>query len=192
MGLVRIALPASSGVLPLAGWPASLASAVGDNMFLVGGGYHVDGSVDSDLDELAVRDAARSFRRKGLKALAISALFSPVNDGMERRAEEIVRNEMPGVSVTRSSKVGSLGLLERENAAIMNASLAELSAGVVRSIGRALRQLKIEAPFFLSQNDGTLMTAEVAERYPVLTFASGPTNYQRRRTGVRVARRRSP
>ncbi|MDE0344364.1 MAG: hypothetical protein OXI66_01085 [Boseongicola sp.] len=99
---------------------------------------------------------------------------------------------MPGVSVTRSSKVGSLGLLERENAAIMNASLAELSAGVVRSIGRALRQLKIEAPFFLSQNDGTLMTAEVAERYPVLTFASGPTNYQRRRTGVRVARRRSP
>ena len=179
VGLVRIALPASSGVLPTSGWPADLAAAIGGNMVLVGGGYHVDGRVDSELDELAVRDAARRFRRNGLKSVAISALFSPVNDDMEKRAEDIVRNEMPEVSVTRSSEVGSLGLLERENAAIMNASLVELSARVVSSIRRALRQLRIEAPFFLSQNDGTLMTADVAERYPVLTFASGPTNSMR-------------
>ena len=179
VGLIRIALPASSGVLPLSGWPPGLAAAIGDNMVLVGGGHHVDGSVDSELDELAVREAARNFRGNGLKTVAISALFSPVNDGMERRAEAIVRNEMPEVSVTRSSEVGSLSLLERENAAIMNASLVDLSARVVKSIKRALQQLQIEAPFFLSQNDGTLMTAEVAERYPVLTFASGPTNSMR-------------
>ena len=179
VGLIRIALPASSGVLPLSDWPPDLAAAIGDNMVLVGGGYHVDGSVDSELDELAVHKAAREFRRNGLKSVAISALFSPVNDDMERRAEEIVRNEMPEVSVTRSSEIGSLGLLERENAAIMNASLVDLSARVVKSIRQALKQLQIEAPFFLSQNDGTLMTAELAERYPVLTFASGPTNSMR-------------
>lgn len=179
VGLVRIALPASSGVLPTSGWPQDLARAIGDNMILVGGGYHVDGSVDSELDELAVRDAARGFRGNGLKSVAISALFSPVNDDMEKRAEDIVSNEMPDVTVTRSSAIGSLGLLERENAALMNASLVELSTRVVRSIRRALRQLGVEAPFFLSQNDGTLMKADVAERYPVLTFASGPTNSMR-------------
>ncbi|MCZ0953710.1 MAG: hydantoinase/oxoprolinase family protein [Rhodospirillaceae bacterium] len=179
VGLIRIALPASSGVLPMSDWPPDLAAAIGDNMDLVGGGYHVDGRIDSELDELAVRDAAKRFRRNGLKTVALSALFSPVNDDMEQRAENIVRNEMPGVSVTRSSEIGSLGLLERENAAIMNASLVDLSAKVVKSIRRALQQLRIEAPFFLSQNDGTLMTAEVAERYPVLTFASGPTNSMR-------------
>ena len=179
VGLVRIALPASSGVLPTSGWPPDLARAIGDNMILVGGGYHVDGRVDSELDELAVRDAARRFRGNGLRSVAISALFSPVNDDMEKRAEDIVRNEMPEVTVTRSSAIGSLGLLERENAALMNASLVELSTRVVKSIRRALRQLGIEAPFFLSQNDGTLMKADVAERYPVLTFASGPTNSMR-------------
>ena len=179
VGLIRVALPASSGVLPLSDWPADLAATIGDNMVLVGGGHHVDGSVDSRLDEKAVRDAAAIFRRQGLKTVAISALFSPVNDAMERCAEEIVRNEMPGVSVTRSCEVGSLGLLERENAAIMNASLVELSTKVVKSIRQALQKLRIEAPFFISQNDGTLMTAEVAERYPVLTFASGPTNSMR-------------
>lgn len=179
VGVIRIALPASSGVLPLSGWPGDLAAAIGQNMVLVGGGHHVDGRVDSKLDELAVRDAAADFRRKGLQTVAISALFSPVNDAMERRAEEIVLSEMPDVSVTRSSEIGSLGLLERESAAIMNASLLELSTKVVRSIRRALKELSIEAPFFISQNDGTLMTAEVAERYPVLTFASGPTNSMR-------------
>ena len=179
VGLIRIALPASSGVLPLSDWPRDLAAAIGDNMVLVGGGHHVDGTIDSELDELAVRDAAREFLRNGLTSVAVSALFSPVNDSMERRAEEIVRNEMPDASVTRSSEVGSLGLLERENAAIMNASLVDLSSKVVKSIRQALRELKIEAPFFLSQNDGTLMTAKVAECYPVLTFASGPTNSMR-------------
>jgi N-methylhydantoinase A/oxoprolinase/acetone carboxylase beta subunit len=39
-----------------------------------------------------------------------------------------------------------------------------------------LASLGIEAPLFVSQNDGTLMNVERAERYPVLTFASGPTN----------------
>ena len=179
VGLIRIALPASSGVLPLSDWPPDLAAAIGAHMVLVGGGYHVDGSVDSELDELAVRDAARDFRNNGLKTVAISALFSPVNDDMERRAEAIIRNEMPEASVTRSSQVGSLGLLERENAAIMNASLVDLSAKVVKSIKQALRELQIESPCYISQNDGTLMAADVAERYPVLTFASGPTNSMR-------------
>jgi N-methylhydantoinase A/oxoprolinase/acetone carboxylase beta subunit len=49
----------------------------------------------------------------------------------------------------------------------------------VSSFRRALRELKIEAPFFISQNDGTLMAPHHVERYPVLTFASGPTNSMR-------------
>jgi N-methylhydantoinase A/oxoprolinase/acetone carboxylase beta subunit len=32
---------------------------------------------------------------------------------------------------------------------------------------------------YLSQNDGTLMSVDYAERYPVATFASGPTNSMR-------------
>jgi N-methylhydantoinase A/oxoprolinase/acetone carboxylase beta subunit len=39
--------------------------------------------------------------------------------------------------------------------------------------------LQIAAPFYVSQNDGTLMSADFVEKYPVLTFASGPTNSMR-------------
>jgi N-methylhydantoinase A/oxoprolinase/acetone carboxylase beta subunit len=50
---------------------------------------------------------------------------------------------------------------------------------VVTSFRTALRELQIAAPFYISQNDGTLMNAEIVEKYPVLTFASGPTNSMR-------------
>jgi len=50
---------------------------------------------------------------------------------------------------------------------------------VVSSFRSALDALGISAPFYVSQNDGTLMASEFAETYPILTFASGPTNSMR-------------
>ena len=111
--------------------------------------------------------------------MAVSCVFSPVNGEMEERAEQILKEEMPDAIVTLSSRIGRIGLVERENAAIMNASLAELSVKVVGSFRKALADLGIRAPFFISQNDGTLMQADFVEKYPVLTFASGPTNSMR-------------
>jgi N-methylhydantoinase A/oxoprolinase/acetone carboxylase beta subunit len=61
----------------------------------------------------------------------------------------------------------------------MNACLRELARTVIQSFRDALDRLGIEAPFYISQNDGTLMSSEFAEAYPVLTFASGPTNSMR-------------
>lgn len=179
VGIIRIALPSSRGVLPLTDWPEDISDAVGENYYLVKGGYQYDGRVSDELDEQAVAEAAREIHKKGIKSIAITGLFSPVNSDMELRAEEIVRNEAPDASITLSSKIGRVGILERENAAVMNASLADLSTEVVEAFRTALKKLSITAPFYISQNDGTLMSSEFVERYPVLTFASGPTNSMR-------------
>jgi N-methylhydantoinase A/oxoprolinase/acetone carboxylase beta subunit len=61
----------------------------------------------------------------------------------------------------------------------MNACLSQLAVRIVQSFRDALSGLGIMAPFFISQNDGTLMSADFVEKYPVLTFASGPTNSMR-------------
>ena len=98
---------------------------------------------------------------------------------MEQRAAEILLEEIPDLYVTLSSDIGRIGLLERENAAILNASLRELATAVVSSFRSALDDLGIDAAFYVSQNDGTLMGSEFAEKYPILTFASGPTNSMR-------------
>jgi len=61
----------------------------------------------------------------------------------------------------------------------MNACLRELAAQIVAAFRAALAEFGIDAPVYLSQNDGTLMAVDYAERYPVATFASGPTNSMR-------------
>lgn len=179
VGVIRIALPATAGLKPFVAWPKDLENIVCGQVHLVRGGYQYDGSVNSALDEQAVAEAARSIRKAGLKAIAVSGLFSPLNAEMEERAAEIIRNECPDARLTLSHSIGRLGILERENAAIINASLSQLAVDVVSSFRQALMDLKIDAPFFISQNDGTLMSADVVEQYPVLTFASGPTNSMR-------------
>jgi len=175
----RAALPATESLLPMADFPEHLRAAIGQASYLVGGGYEFDGRVIRALDEAAVRDAARDMKAKGITSAAISGVFSPINGSNENRIAGIISEEAPGTLITLSSEIGRVGLIERENAAIMNASLAELSRVVVNAFRSALAELSFTCPFFISQNDGTLMTAEFAEKYPVLTFASGPTNSMR-------------
>ena len=179
VGVVRLALPSGSGIPPLCDWPDRLRKAVGEHVYQVGGGYQFDGRLNAPLDEKAIAEAGRDMKAKGIRSAAVSGVFAQVNSEQEERAAEILKNEVPGLAVTLSHNIGRLGLLERENAAIMNASLSELANAVVSSFRKALVDLDIDAPFFVSQNDGTLMSAEFVEKYPVLTFASGPTNSMR-------------
>jgi N-methylhydantoinase A/oxoprolinase/acetone carboxylase beta subunit len=146
---------------------------------MVRGGNEFDGRKIAPLDEPEILRIAGEIRSRGLTAASITSVFSPVTPDMELRAAEILGNEIPGLSISLSHEVGRVGFLERENASVMNASLADLSRKVVNSFRNALKELAINAPFYISQNDGTLMVPDYVERYPVLTFASGPTNSMR-------------
>lgn len=176
---VRIGLPATRGVPPMTDWPGDLADVLGRHCYMLRGGHEFDGREIAPLDEAGLLDVAREIKAKGLRSAAITSVFSPVTAVMELRAAEILREECPGIALSLSHEIGRVGFLERENAAIMNACLADLSTKVVDSFRSALRHKGISAPFFISQNDGTLMTPEHVESYPVLTFASGPTNSMR-------------
>lgn len=176
---VRLGLPATRSLPPLTDWPDDLANAVGRHRYMLKGGNEFDGREIAPLDEIRLREVARELRQKQITAAAISSVFSPVTATMEQRAAEILANEVPGIRLSLSHEIGRIGFLERENATIMNACLVDLAFAVVSSFRRALKELRIEAPFFISQNDGTLMVPEHVEKYPVLTFASGPTNSMR-------------
>ena len=177
--VVRLGLPATRALPPMVDWPADLRATIGNHAYLAHGGYEVDGRPIAPLDEAELRAIAADIRARGIRSLAISAVFSPVKGDIEQQAGEILAAELPGVAITYSGEIGRIGLLERENAAIMNACLQDLGKKTVSAFRDALRELDIEAPLFLTQNDGTLMSAAFAERFPVLTFSSGPTNSMR-------------
>jgi N-methylhydantoinase A/oxoprolinase/acetone carboxylase beta subunit len=176
---IRLGLPATECLPPMVDWPAELREALGNHRYLCHGGYEFDGRAISPLDEEEIERVAKDIRKKGIRSVAISAVFSPINSEVEERAATILRDELSDVFISLSSEIGRIGLLERENATILNACLRELARRIIKSFQDSLAQLNINAPFYLSQNDGTLMSAEFAEKYPVLTFASGPTNSMR-------------
>ena len=143
------------------------------------GGNEFDGREISSVDEEELIGIAEEIGKKNIESIAICSVFSPVNDEMEKKALKILQNKLPQADFTLSSEIGRLGILERENAAIMNASLRNLGKKTVDAFGQALKTLGITCPYFITQNDGTLMSADFAKSYPVLTFASGPTNSMR-------------
>jgi N-methylhydantoinase A/oxoprolinase/acetone carboxylase beta subunit len=176
---VRLCLPAAQSLPPMVDWPDDLRDAVGNCWFLAHGGYEFDGREISALDEAELRRIGGEIRERGIRAIAISAIFSPINTEMEQRAAKVLSEEVPNARITISEEIGRIGLLERENAAILNACLQPLGDLVIGAFTTALVDAGINAPLFLTQNDGTLMVADYAKRFPVLTFASGPTNSMR-------------
>jgi N-methylhydantoinase A/oxoprolinase/acetone carboxylase beta subunit len=179
VGVLRLARPATLAVRPFADWPKALTEAVHGHVEIVGGGFNYDGRPITPLDPAEVRKAAHEFGARGIEAVAISSVFAPVNTVQEQEAARLLQDALPGLRVSLSHQVGQLGLIERENAAIMNAALLPTAERVVDAFGRALADLGVSAPFYVSQNDGTLIEPEVVARYPVFTFASGPTNSMR-------------
>jgi N-methylhydantoinase A/oxoprolinase/acetone carboxylase beta subunit len=177
--VLRLCLPAGQMIPPLYDWPADLREAAGAATYMLPGGYEYDGRPISALDNEALARAIDDIAARGIESVAVVGIFSPVSADQEREVAAIVGTRLPGVAVSTSYEIGRIGLLQRENATALNACLAGLAQRTLAAFRAALRQSGLSAQLYLSQNDGTLMTADYVERYPVLTFASGPTNSMR-------------
>jgi N-methylhydantoinase A/oxoprolinase/acetone carboxylase beta subunit len=173
---LRIGGPASRGVPPFAGWPNDVKEIVRGGDAIVRGGFNYDGGTIAPFDTDGVAAALRQALEEGVEQVAISCIFSQLNDEQETQARDIAARVAPTMGVSLSSELGRVGLLERENAAIMNASLRPLAAQVADAFAEALKRLELRCPWYVSRNDGTLMSADDLRRYPVLTIAAGPTN----------------
>jgi N-methylhydantoinase A/oxoprolinase/acetone carboxylase beta subunit len=176
---VRIGMPASASLPPFCDWPKDLAALVAGEVFMREGGHDYDGREIMPFDEKAMSEAARRIREAGIGSVGIAAIFSPLDPTHEERAAEIIAAECPGVSLTLSHKLGRIGLLERENAALLNAALGPLAKLTIEGFKAAIAESHIDAPLYITQNDGTVMPAEVAMALPVMSFASGATNSMR-------------
>src|SRR5881396_1034928 len=176
---VRIGLPASASLPPFVDWPEDLAALVRGEVVMLEGGHEYDGRPIVPFDKTGMRDAARRIRAAGIASVAIASVFSPLNAECETRAAAILRQECPDAAVTLSHELGRIGLLERENATLLNAALIGLARRTTRAFTEALSASGLAAPLYLTQNDGTVMLAATAEAFPVYSFASGPTNSMR-------------
>lgn len=176
IAIVRIGAPATLAVKPLVGVPDEIRQTLGKYVYLVRGGHEFDGREITDLDEKHLYQIAKEIKGK-VDSIAITAAFSPVSQEHEERAKAIFTEVLGDeISISLSSEIGSVGLLERENATILNAAVVNVAKSAAKGFIHALKNEGIQAKVFFGQNDGTLMSVDYAVKYPIFTVACGPTN----------------
>lgn len=176
VGIFRLGAPATTAIPPLTGWPEDLKEAIGGSelVHIIRGGSEYDGRDIVPLDTKAIENACRSMKGK-VDSVAITGVFSPIINDHEEQAAKIVRDVLgDDVHITLSHRIATISLLERENSTILNASVISVMQRAVKSLRAAVRERGIDAPLFIVQNDGSVMSADYAVDYPIFTVASGP------------------
>ena len=137
---IRIGLPSGASLEPFIDWPEDLAALVRGEVFMLEGGHEFDGRPLVPLDSAGVRAAARRVRAAGLTSVGVASVFSPLNAACELEAAAILREECPDAAVTLSHQLGRIGLLERENATLLNAALVGLARTTTRAFTAGARR----------------------------------------------------
>ena len=133
VGVIRLGAPATLSIPPLYSWPADLHARVAKKTFILYGGHEYDGKEISSFNEKEIARTIRQLKGK-VESVAITGVFSPVNSTHEKALGERLKSALGDhVSITLSHEIGSIGILERENAAVLELGADENRAhGVFR------------------------------------------------------------
>lgn len=181
VAVIRLCGPFSKDIPIGIDWPPRLRNIICAYRGLVDGGLEIDGSLIAELDVDEVKRQCEIIKSKGIKSIAIVGVFSPIDVvfQQEETAAMAIKEIYPEADIVCSKDVANIGFLERENAAILNASILSFARRTIHSFQDAVSRLNLKCPVFVTQNDGTILPASAAARLPIRTFSSGPTNSMR-------------
>ncbi|KAJ3576514.1 hypothetical protein NP233_g376 [Leucocoprinus birnbaumii] len=182
VAVIRLAAPYTTECPPFIDFPGHLKRIICGHIAILKGGLQINGTVVNELDEEELVHEAQVIKEKRLKNIVIVGIYSPLDTTgrQEYLARDILLRELgKGINVVCSRDVAQIGLLERENASILNASILPFARHTISSFKSAMTRLGLTCPLYLTQNDGTLTSAREAMKLPIRTFSSGATNSMR-------------
>jgi N-methylhydantoinase A len=142
----------------------------------VGGRIDAHGRELSPLDEEDVRQAVGHLRAQRVEAIAVSLLWSIVNEAHEKRIGEIIEECWPGAPVTLSHQLNPIHREYRRTiSAAINASLVSAVSSYVSALSEALRLAGYRRDLLIANCIGGMMPAEEIARKPIFSVMSGPT-----------------
>jgi DUF917 family protein/N-methylhydantoinase A/oxoprolinase/acetone carboxylase beta subunit len=180
VAVVRLCGPSTRSLPPFIDFPPSLKNVISAGVWFASGGLRFDGSEECRIQESELKHIASEIRQNTqAQAVVVSCTFSPSNDAQERHAARILQESLPtSIRVTISSASGQLGLLARENSAILNATLFRTAQRAAVNARSALQDAGIPASarLFFTANDGSVVSFPRAAQSPLRCVACGPTN----------------
>ena len=133
------------------------------------------GGERTPLDEGAVRAAAARVRDEGFGAVAVALLFSFLDPVHELRVEEILLEELDGVTISLSHRVArEWREYERTSSAVVEAYTAPVIRRYLERLQAEMERQGLAVPLHVMQSSGGVVTAESARERPLQTLLSGP------------------
>lgn len=133
------------------------------------------GSVVTELDERDVEAVIAQLRADDPEAIAVSFLFSYLNDDHERRVGDALRAAFPDRPVTLSSEIArEFREYPRTATTAINAALRPLVENYLTRASTALASRGVEAPLLVMQSNGGSVPAERAGAEAHKLVLSGP------------------
>jgi N-methylhydantoinase A len=127
------------------------------------------------LDEDALQILVAQIGAAGYESIAVGFIHSYVNPTNEQRVREVIRRELPEVSVSISSEVSpQMREYERFNTVCANAYVQPQMASYLVRLRDQLQDRAITCPLYLVHSGGGLMSVESAAEFPVRLVESGP------------------
>ena len=136
-----------------------------------------EGTVDTPLDEAAVRAATRRLRAFGVTSIAVVFLHSYLNPAHERRARELILEEYPDVAlVSLSHEVyPKPPEFERTSTTLVNAYVGPPIVRYLERLERRLTDAGYAEQLLIATSGGGVATPDAIGRRAVATIGSGPT-----------------
>ena len=132
------------------------------------------GAVVTALEESEIEGIAAAIRAAGLQTVAISLMFSFLNDAHERRLGQRLRDLLPDVSIFLSCDVlPEIREFERASTTAVCAYVGPLLAGYLDRLQKATDSLGLPPLHVMGSSGGVIDIAE-ALRMPAAVVESGP------------------
>ncbi len=133
-----------------------------------------DGKVVIPLDEAEIDGLIADLKAAEVEAVAVSLLFSFLNDDHERRLGERLRAALPGIPVFLSSEVlPEIREFERTSTTAVCAYVAPILESYLARLKGAVEGMGLPAPYVMGSGGG-VFEIEESLRMPAMAAESGP------------------
>tara|TARA_B100000686_G_C16786790_1_gene975788 strand:- start:174 stop:2216 length:2043 start_codon:yes stop_codon:yes gene_type:complete len=136
-----------------------------------------DGSIETPLDEIALREIAQEIKNNAeIEAVAVNFLFSYVSPVHERQAKQILESELPNIPISISYDVlPKWKEYERASTTIADAYVKPIVSKQMETIRERFRENGITDHVAIIKSNGGEMTIDSAGNTPIQMTVSGPT-----------------
>jgi len=134
------------------------------------------GEVLRPLDTSKVRELCMTLKAEAIESVAICLLHAYTNPGHELEIFQILKNELPDVTISISHQVSpAMREYQRTSTTVANAYVQPVTSNYLERIQSGLSEAGLSAPLNVMLSSGGTTTIETATRFPIRLVESGPS-----------------